>query len=147
MDQMNWNFACQGLLWVSIEFCSSQVHATTIKAKPVLASKCYWPLYSKPKLNSNQQKPPACKISSHFVYLGLSNRHPLVQEPRLCSPLLQHIQRKFFQNLQHTQNFFFQIYNTSTQNLKKLSVFQVNLVIFCLYQQQNITKQNIIRLQ
>ena len=26
---------------------------------------------------------------------------------------------------------------------QKLSVFQVNLVIFCLYQQQNITKQNI----
>ena len=39
-----------------------------------------------PKLNSNTQKPPACKISSHLVHWGLSYRHLLVQEPGLCSP-------------------------------------------------------------
>ena len=42
MDQMTWNFACRGLLWVSIEFWSSQGHVTSIKAKPVLASKWDW---------------------------------------------------------------------------------------------------------
>ena len=43
-DQMTWNFACRGLLCVTIEFWFSQVHATSIKVKPVLASKCDWPL-------------------------------------------------------------------------------------------------------
>ena len=42
-----------------------------------------------PKLNSNTQKPPVCKISSHLVFWGLSYRHPLVREPGLCSPPLQ----------------------------------------------------------
>ena len=46
---------------------------------------------SGPKLNSNTQKPPACKISSHLVLWGLSYRHPLVREPGLCSPPFQKV--------------------------------------------------------
>ena len=36
MDQMTWDFACRGLLWVSIEFWSSQGHLTSIQVKSVL---------------------------------------------------------------------------------------------------------------
>ena len=42
-----------------------------------------------PKLNTNPQKTPACKISSHLVHWGLSYRHHLIQEPGLCSPPFQ----------------------------------------------------------
>ena len=67
IDQMSWGIAFRGLLWVSIEFYRGHMSLT-------------WP-----KLNSNPQKPPTCKISSHLDHWGLSYRYPLVWKPRLCS--------------------------------------------------------------
>ena len=45
MDHLTQNFACEDLLGGTFDFCSSQGHMTSTEAKPVLASKCDWPLY------------------------------------------------------------------------------------------------------
>ena len=55
MDQMTSNFTCEDLLGCTFDFCQGCVSST--KCKPVLASKCNWPLYRSCDLDLNNVPP------------------------------------------------------------------------------------------
>ena len=44
MDQMMWNFACEAVLWGTLDFYPNQCHMASIEAKLILASEHDWPL-------------------------------------------------------------------------------------------------------
>ena len=78
----------------------------------------------RPKLKSNTQKPPACEISSHLVYWGLSYRHPLVQEPGLCSPPFT----KITTIPSNTSVWIYPDYNISKLRQRFFNIFIVKLI-------------------
>ena len=92
MDQMTWNFACRGLLWVTIDLWSSQGHVTSKEANNIWRSEQVWPQQRSHHLNLTKS---FNKTPSHLVDWRLIYRHPLVKKTGLCSPLF-HTKIKFY---------------------------------------------------
>ena len=81
MAQMTWNFACEDLLRIYFDFCSSQCHMTSIEANSIWWPDQVWPLLKTCDLgtdkNQNKRaKDPHIQNFMSFGPLGAELQHP-----------------------------------------------------------------------